>query len=122
MFLLFLLTETFPETSAMTNPFTTSEGSAVDFSWLFIKVVLAMVVVCLAAFAVIKYLLPRASFVKRARESKIEIIERFGLEPKKNLYILKVATKVILVGTTETSMSRLLELSEGDLKESHETS
>jgi flagellar biogenesis protein FliO len=117
MFLLFLLTETFPETSPITTPFTISEGSTVDFYWLFLKVILAMTVVCLAAFAVIKYLLPRASFVRRAGESKIEIIERFGLEPKKNLYILKVATKVILVGTTESSISPLLELGEEEFKD-----
>jgi len=71
-----------------------------------------MILVCGAAFAVIKYLLPRAHYSKRAQDSKIEIIERLTLEPKKNLYILKIDRKSVLVGSTETSIQPLLEWEE----------
>lgn len=84
----------------------------VDFSWLFLKVIGAMIIVCAGAFFVIKYLLPRGHFVRRAQSSEIEVLERFPLEPKKNLYILKVAKKRILLGTTESSLSSLMELPE----------
>jgi flagellar biogenesis protein FliO len=113
LFLLFLLTETFPETlGAGPSPFLTPEGSPVDFTWLFLKVVLAMVLVCGAAFAVIKYLLPRAHYIRSAKGSNIEILERMALEPKKNLYILRVAKKMVLIGTTETSLNRIVEWDE----------
>ena len=113
MFLLFLLAETFPETlGAGSPPLPIPEGSTLDFTWLFFKVVLAMVLVCGAAFAVIKYLLPRAHYIRNAKDSNIEILERMALEPKKHLYLLKVAKKTILIGTTETSLNRLVEWDE----------
>lgn len=104
-----LLADVLPETLPV------SQDASLDFGWLFFKVVVVMVVVCLAAFAVIKYLLPRASFVRRMGESQIEIVERFGLEPKKNLYILKIGKKNILVGTADNFISSLAEFEEKEL-------
>lgn len=95
---------------------------SLDFSWLFIKVVLAMIVVCVVAYLGIKYLLPKASFIKKSNRSEIEVLERFPLEPKKNLYILKVENRRILVGTTENSVNSLLELGEKGLNRDHEIS
>lgn len=109
MLILLLLSESLPETNPVT-PFVLSGEPRLDFTWLFMKVMFALLVVCLIAFVVLKYVLPRASFVRRAADSDVEIIERFTLEPKKNLYILKVATKYLLVGTTENSIRSLLEL------------
>jgi len=108
---LLLITETQPDPTLI-SPALPSP----DFSWLFLKVIGAMILVCLAAFVVIKYLLPRGQFLRRGRDSQIEILERFTLEPKKNLYILKVAQKMILLGTTDVSMNTLLELPETELK------
>ena len=110
MLFLLLLTETFPETSPAVPSF--PEGSGIDFTWMFLKVLLAMILVCGAAFAVIKYLLPRTHYARRAKDSQIEIVERLTLEPKKNLYILKIARKSVLVGTSETSIQPLLEWEE----------
>ena len=106
-----LLVETQP-----TPNFLSADTSSLDYSWMFMKVMAAMVLVCVGALLVIKYLLPRTHFVRRAQDSRIEIVERFTLEPKKNLYILKVAKKLILLGTTENSLSSLLELDEPELK------
>lgn len=96
--------------SAESAPFLAPESSGIDFTWLFVKVILAMLLVCGAAFAVIKYVLPRAHFVKRQTDSEIEILERFTLEPRKNLYILKIADKKVVLGSTENALSTLLEL------------
>ena len=46
----------------------------------------AMVLVCIAAVLVIKYLLPRSRFVRRSQGSQIEIVERFTLNRKKFIY------------------------------------
>ena len=105
-----LLAETQP-----TPNFLASDGS-LDYSWLFMKVMAAMVLVCIAAVLVIKYALPRSRFIRRSQDSQIEVLERFTLEPKKNLYILKVADKQVLIGTTDTSLSPLLELGESEPK------
>jgi len=90
------------------------EGS-VDFTWMFVKVIIVLAFVCVVAFAVIKYVIPKASFVKRGQDSQIELVERFALEPRKSLYILKVGTRFLLVGTSENSLSPLMELGRKDL-------
>lgn len=94
--------------------------SSVDFTWMFVKVILVLAFVCLIAFAVIKYILPKASFIKQGHDSQIELVERFALEPRKSLYILKVGSRFLLLGTSENTLSPLMELSRKDL--SRETS
>ena len=101
------------ETQPIPN-FLSSDSSTLDYSWLVIKVMAVMVLVCIGAVLVIKYLLPRTHFARRAKDSRIEVIERFALEPKKNLYVLKVDYKLILIGTTENSLSSLLELGDSE--------
>lgn len=89
--------------------------SSVDFTWMFIKVILILAFVCVIAFAVIKYVIPKASYLKRGEDSQIELIERFALEPRKSLYILKIGSRFLLLGSSENSLSPLLELSKKDL-------
>ncbi len=103
----FLLAE-----STIASTATNLPEPSIDFSWLFIKVILAMILVCVTAYFGIKYLLPKASFIKKSSRSEIEILERFPLEPRKNLYILKVDNRRVLIGTTENSVNSLLELEE----------
>lgn len=89
--------------------------SSVDFTWMFVKVILVLAFVCLIAFAVIKYVLPKASFVRQGKGSQVELIERFALEPRKSLYIVKVGSRFLLLGSSENSLNPLMELSEKDL-------
>lgn len=107
-----LLTETMPE--SLPESLAAFEGP-IDFTWMFIKVIIVLAFVCLIAFAVIKYVLPRASFVKRGQGSEIELVERFALEPRKSLYILKVGSRFLLLGTSENTISPLMELDRKDL-------
>ncbi len=93
-------------------------GSGYNFTYLFVKVVIAMIVVCLGAIAAIKYLFPRVHFIKKQQDSRIEILERFTLEPKKNLYLIQVGTKTALIGVTENSMQPLVEIDTKELKSS----
>ncbi|MBL7685696.1 MAG: FliO/MopB family protein [Deltaproteobacteria bacterium] len=111
MFPILLVAESLP-----VDPLLTAENTTVDFTWLFIKMILAMAIVCLAAFGVIKYLLPKARFVRNAKDSDIEILERYPLEPRKNLYLIKVKNKYSLIGSSESGLNALLQLEEDDFK------
>lgn len=113
----FLLAE-----STIASTATNLPEPSIDFSWLFIKVVLAMIVVCVTAYFGIKYLLPKGSFIKKSSRSEIEILERFPLEPRKSLYILKVGNRRVLIGTTENSVHSLLELEEKEFNRDSEIS
>ncbi len=107
-----LLAENMAETLPQTFP---GLENSVDFTWMFVKVILVLAFVCIIAFAMIKYVIPRASFLKRGEDSQIELVERFALEPRKNLYILKVGSRFLLLGSSEHSLNPLMELSKKDL-------
>ncbi len=110
-FLLTLLAQA--ESTAVPN----FQNSSFDFTWLFVKVIFVMVLVCAAAFGVIKYVIPHSHLIRKNKNSKIEILDRLSLEPKKNLYVLKVAQKILLVGITDHSMQTLVEFDQKDFKD-----
>lgn len=102
---LFLLAET-QTAETLAAPF----EAGPDLTWSFLKVLGVLIVVCLAAYLAIRYLLPRGSFLKAGKQTQIEILERFPLEPKKNLYLLKIAEQTVLIGVTDHSVNYLLEI------------
>lgn len=98
------------ETAAIaTEPVTRS--SAVDFSFLFIKMVGALVVSCVLAVLVLKYAVPKLSFVKKPSENdRIKILSRTSLGPKQHLYLVKADEKCILLGATDQNIQKITEL------------
>jgi len=75
--------------------------------WLFIKVLLAMILVLALAFMAIKYLLPGSPWIKKFQNSPIKVIAQTLLENRKSLYLIEVAGKVVLVGTSDQSIAAL---------------
>ncbi|MBI2091720.1 MAG: flagellar biosynthetic protein FliO [Deltaproteobacteria bacterium] len=94
-----------------------SRGSAVDFSLLFIKMVAALVVACIAAVLILKYAVPRLSFAKKFSENKhIKILSRFTIGPKQYLYLVKISKKCILLGATDHSITKLADVEGEEFK------
>lgn len=87
-----------------------------SYIWSLIKLLLAMVVVLALAVLFIKYLLPRFFWGKIKQNSRIKILERVGLEPRKALYIVEVGSKRALVGTSDQRIEKIFDLEESDLK------
>ncbi|MBI2339099.1 MAG: flagellar biosynthetic protein FliO [Deltaproteobacteria bacterium] len=91
--------------------------TGISFGWLFVKTIAAMAVVIGLAFLLLRYVLPRFYGTVRSGGSRIKILERFGLEPRKGLYIVRVGNKQALIGTSDHSVNKLMDLEESDLKE-----
>ena len=89
--------------------------TGISFGWLFVKTIIAMVIVIGLAFVVLRYVLPRFQGAHRFSNSRIKILERFGLEPRKGLYIVKVGGKTALIGTSDHAVNKLMDLEEKDL-------
>lgn len=93
-----------------------------DFAWLFLKTVAGLILVLGLAIVLIRYVLPRVPFGRfgRRRAGWARVVDRFVLEPRKNLYLVKVAERYFLLGSGENSLSLLSELSktEGEKIES----
>jgi flagellar biogenesis protein FliO len=67
-------------------------------------------VVCVAAFVVVR-LLGRVLATGRARGAALlDVIARVPLEPRRALYVVEVADKTLLVGTSEMGLAVLSEL------------
>lgn len=87
-----------------------------SLGWLFAKTLIAMVVVVLLAIVFLRYLLPRWHRFQPNPKSKLRILERFGLEPRKALYIVQVGKKRALVGTSDHAIAKLMDLDAEDFE------
>jgi len=103
-FFLFEIVSTIPTEPA-------SQSSAVDFSLLFIKMISALIVAIVLAILVLKYALPRLTLSKRFQENRdIKIISKFSLGAKRDLYLVKIKEKSILLGVTDQSIGKIADI------------
>src|SRR4051812_18282681 len=66
--------------------------------------------VCIAAFAIVR-LAGRVFATGRSRGAHLlDVVARLPLEPRRSLYVVEVAGKTLLVGTSEMGLSVLSEL------------
>ena len=85
----------------------------IDYTWMFLKMVGVLGLLILIMLLVVRYLLPlitRRGMIGKGAKGFISILQRFPLEPRKNIYLLKVAGKVLLVGATDHSINLLSEV------------
>jgi flagellar biogenesis protein FliO len=80
-----------------------------SFTWLFIKMLVAMVVIISLALVSIRYLLPRLTRLPGRRDSKIRVLDFHPLEARKSVYILDIDNHRVAVGVTEHSINKLTE-------------
>lgn len=90
----------------------------VDFTWLFLKMMVVLVVVCVAALLILKYAVPRSRFLGRwAKPGVIKLLGRAALGGHRDVWIIRVGRRHFLIGAGTSAVSLLAELSEQDLKE-----
>ncbi len=102
--------------SAVQTAPATSE-SAVDFTWLFIKMIFVLGFVSVLALLILKYGMPRTAFYKRFRQGSIcKVKARQALEPRKMLYLVELGKRYLVLGVTDHAINTIAELSEGEAK------
>jgi len=85
-------------------------GAAASYGDLLVTSLVVLVGVCLAAFVVVR-VLGRFLATGRARGAHLlDVVARVPLEPRRSLYVVDVAGKSLLVGTSEMGLSVLTEL------------
>lgn len=86
--------------------------AAVDFTWLFIKMLLVLGIVSVAAILVLKYAVPRIGIMKRFQHGRcFRVLGRYGLEAGKSLYLVEVAGRYLVIGSADHGISLIAELS-----------
>lgn len=83
---------------------------------LLVTSLVVLAAVCIAAFVVVR-LAGRLLAPGRSRGAHVlAVVARLPLEPKRSLYVVEVAGKMLLVGTSEMGLSLLSELDGGQLR------
>lgn len=91
------------------EPVTT--GSAVDFTWLFLKMIGALGVVSVLAIVILKYVVPRLGFTKRFHQGKVfRVLNRFQLEPRKTLYLVNIGKRYLVLGVADSGIQVVTEV------------
>ncbi|MCJ7507512.1 MAG: flagellar biosynthetic protein FliO [candidate division Zixibacteria bacterium] len=88
-------------------------NSGPNFASLLVRLVLALVLIVGLIYASM-YALKRFSYTgkKKLAGSNIEILQRSYLAPKKGIYIVKVQSKILVLGVTDNNINLLTELPE----------
>nr|MDQ3365315.1 flagellar biosynthetic protein FliO [Myxococcota bacterium] len=94
----------------------TGSGAGASYGDLLITSLVVLGAVCIAAFVVVR-LLGRVLATGRLRGAHLlDVVARVPLEPRKSLYVVEVAGKTLLVGTSEMGLSVLTELDGAEVR------
>ena len=97
-----------------------TEVDAIDFTWLFIKMVLVLVVVCVAAIIFLKYVLPRLGVTGASQRGRyFSILGRCRLETRKSLYMVEVGGRYFVIGCADHGINLVAELSQEEAVGDH---
>ena len=90
-----------------------------DFTWLFIQMLATLAVVCIVAVLILRFVLPKLSWARKWQKTgNFELVDRFGLDYKRALYLVRVGKKHLVLGGTDQNLSLLTEISHEELKHS----
>jgi len=91
--------------------------SAVDFTWLFVKMLMLLGIVSIIAILVLKFAVPHLGVMKRFQKGKyFQIMGRHVLEPRKSLYLVKMAKRYMVIGVADHGINLITELTEEEAK------
>jgi flagellar protein FliO/FliZ len=86
-------------------------GNSLNFLWMLVQTVMALVFVCGLAYLIFRVILPRVSgFGGLSSNNMVRVIDRIGLEARKNLYVIEVAGRFLLIAVSESGVQLIAEL------------
>lgn len=91
-------------------------AAGASYGDLLMTSLLVLAAVCVAAFVIVRWV-GRWMTTGRARGAHLlDVVARLPLEPRRSLYVVEVAGKTLLVGTSEMGLSVLSELDAGEVR------
>ncbi len=107
---------TFWVLGAATSTDATVAASELDYSGLFIKMVILLILIVVMGFVLMRYLGHSAKARGRGSGAHFELISWFRLEPKKTVYLLKIGKRIFAVGSGDSQLNLLAEIDASDLE------
>ena len=88
-------------------------GSSLSFLWMLVQTILALLLVCGLAYLIFRVLLPRLTG-NFSSNNMVRVVDRVGLEARKNLYVVEVTGRWLLISVSENGAQLISELDAGD--------
>lgn len=101
---------------AKTSGAMTGNGAAASYGDLLITSIVVLAIVCVVAFVVVKVV---GKFLATGRvrgAHLLDVLARVPLEPRRSLFVVEVAGKTLLLGTSEMGLSVLTELDAAEVR------
>ncbi|MCX5744164.1 MAG: flagellar biosynthetic protein FliO [Proteobacteria bacterium] len=92
-----------------------SGGAGGGYGDLLLTSLLVLGGVCIAAFVVVRVVGRILSTGRPRGAHLLDVVARIPLEPRRSLYVVEVAGKTLLIGTSEMGLSVLSELDGGEV-------
>lgn len=88
-------------------------SATLDFTWLFVKMILVLGIVCVLAILFLKYVMPRTGLMRAAQKGRyFTVLGRYQLEHRKALYLVEIGGRYLVIGTADHAIQTLAELTE----------
>lgn len=97
-------------TPPATPPAPRSALPQTGFGWLLVQMVLVLLAVCALAYVLLRWGLRRFERSGALRAGGMRVVERLGLEPRRSLFVVEVARRYFLLGTSENGIALLAEI------------
>jgi flagellar biogenesis protein FliO len=81
-----------------------------NFVWMLLQTLFALAVVCGLIYLIFRWILPRFGVPGHSASGLVSILDSIGIEPRRNLYVIKVANRSILIATSEAGVQFISDL------------
>src|SRR5262245_55189521 len=93
-----------------------ASGASGTYGELLITSIVVLAVVCVLAYVVVRLARRYLGAPRGDAAGLLDVVARVPLEPRRSLYIVEVAGKALLVGTSEMGLTVLSELDRDAVK------
>lgn len=92
-----------------------SSATAVDFTWLFIKMILVLAIVSIVAILILKYTVPHFGLFKPFQKGQyFKVLGRYVLESRKSLYLVNIGKRYLVIGVADHGINLVTEISKDE--------
>lgn len=85
------------------------------FATQLVRTSVALIVVCVAAFWLVRYAAQRGLLGAQSRAKHLSVIDKIALDPKRSVHLVRVGKRVLVLGASDEGLRSLGELSLDEL-------
>lgn len=80
------------------------------FATQLVRTSVALIVVCVAAFWLVRYAAQRGLLGAQSRAKHLSVIDKIALDPRRSVHLVRVGNRVLVLGASDEGLRSLAEL------------